>query len=639
MLSEIRNRATGWLAWVIVILITIPFALWGIQSYFEGESAEPVATVNGAEISLYEYQNALSRQRQAMIQEYGSDFAATLLDRPETKSRVLDGLIDEQLLAAYVRDQNYRISDGQLSQLIAANPAFWEDGQFSESLYLDILSANGLSPQSFEESQRQQGTIPQLMTGIVGSAFLTDLERDRLFSLDTQHREAEYVLIEAAQYKDDFRVEDAEIERYYRDNPDRFQVPERMQVDYVELSVAVLSESIEPDEEQIRLTYEQNSERYKQAESRAARHILFEVNSTATEEEKGTIRRKAQSVLQRARSGESFAQLAETFSDDLGSKSNGGDLGVIARGQMVQPFEEAVFAMDQGEVRGLVESHFGFHIIQLTDLKPSQQQTLDEVREQVRLEARKLQAENLFSELAESFQNLVFEYPESLATTADELNLPIFSSDWFSLDQGEGVAADLAVRRAAFSEEVRDEGLVSQAIEIGFDKLIAVQRTEYQPVRIRELNEVRDEIAEILLTEKSRQEAIRQGEQFVATLGPRSNDQSWRDLVEKNQLTLQALPGRRQDVPVELSDLSDAVFSHPVPQAGQIHVGGLELAEGNYAVYALKNVALGDPDSVDEYRKDLLVQQLLDREGPESVQQLIGHLRHHAEVVIAEDRL
>ncbi|NKB62696.1 MAG: hypothetical protein GKR95_11440 [Gammaproteobacteria bacterium] len=640
MLTEIRDRATGWIAWVIVLLITIPFALWGVQSYFEGVNEIPIATVNDSEISIYEYQDALSRQRQSLAQRLGRGLDPALLDSLGIKEQVVNSLVNERLIQSYTQENNYRLSDQQLSKMITTNPAFLEDDQFSEELYLQLLSVNNFSPQSFEATQRQQGVIGQLQTGVAGSGFLNEQEFEYLLSLESQKRKSEYVLIPGEKFSSEFEVSDSEVAEFYETNIDDYQTEERLKVNYVELSIDSLAETVVTTESELMVTYEQISDRFRQAESRRASHILFSVAESAGDEEKANVKAAAELVLQQATGDKDFGELAALYSDDTGSGSNGGDLGVIAPGQMVKPFEDAVFSMEAGDVRGLIESRFGFHIIKLTELHEERQQTFEEVKELVIKEAKKQQAENLFAEISELFQNLVFEDPENLTTVADELDLAILSSEWFTQEEGEGIASDSQIRRVAFSEDVINEGLVSPAIEVGFDKLFAVQKAEHEPASPIPLEEVKVDIIKELQDQRSREKVKQMGEELVERITVTSASiDDWRGFLSDQQLESLTMAEVRTDISPELLNVGDAIFSHPAPGEGVVGIGGVVLFDGDYAIYMVEDVDLGSVDDISEEHKARLRQRLMDRDGGSYYRQFSEFLRANAEVTIAEDQL
>ncbi len=640
MLTAIRERATGWIAWVIVILITIPFALWGINSYFQGGSVTATATVNGVDITNTAYQQALAGQRRALADRLGSDFDPALLDSPGIKRRVLDGLIDNQLLHQFTREQNFSIPDSQLTRLIQEFPEFQQDGRFSQELYVELLGANRLSPQGFEQSQRLNGMVNQLQAGINDSAFLTEMERDRLLVLQEQTRTVEYALLKADQYVDEFVISADQVHAYYDKYNEHYLTDARIKVDYIELSVESLSALIEPSEEEIAALYGDTKERYAQAESRRASHILISVGQSDSADEKREKRNLVNDILAQARDGGDFALLASLHSDDPGSKEKGGDLGIIAKGQMVKPFEDAVFAMREGEITGPVESQFGYHIIKLTGLSAGSQQPLEAVREQVEVEAKRIQAERQFAELAESFKNLAFEAPDNLKTIADELDLTIRLSDWFTAAQGSGVASDASVRRAAFAEDVLNENLVSPAIEIGFDKLVALQKSEYEPTQPKSVESVRDEIMAVVKAEKSRAKVLENGSDLLAELESMPPSKlSWQQFVAGQNLEVESFSGKKSAFPADLIMLADAAFALAAPAAGEVRFAGLVLNSGDYALISLEKVVQGDLADINDAQRTSVQQQLLARDGSVLFGQFLAFLRDNAEIIISQDQL
>lgn len=627
MLTEIRERASGWLAWVIVILITIPFALWGIQSYFESSSEIPVATVNGEAIPMYAFQNELSRQRRI----FGSTQSVAM------RTRVAESMIASRVMNQYVSERNYRLSDAALKQRIETNSSFLRDGQFDSALYRDLLRSNGFTPQSYEAVTRQSAAIEQLSSSLADSSFVTEQEMNRLLVLQTQTRKTDYVILPANRFEEEIEIDDAEAEQEYRDNLPAYEVPARMKVNYIELSVANLTEEFEPSDAEISKTYEQTSERYKRAEARKVSHILFSVEASASDEERETIFAQAEAVLDEARADADFAALAKRHSGDPGSKDKGGDLGVVTRGQMVPPFEEAVFDMVENEIRGPVETSFGYHIIKLTELTEERQQSPEEAREEVVAEVRRIQAENQFAELGEEFKNLVFEDQESLATAADELGLAIQQTDWFTANLGDGVADEAQVRSAAFSEDVRNDDLNSAAIELGFDRMVAVRKADFEAAHSKPFEEVRDEIKQHLKLQKSSGQTKELGGKLVTDLNAGQLD--WDKLLAQQQLESQALAGQRDEVPAELAALGDEVFSRAGPEPGAVVYNGVSLDNGDYAIYALKEVARGSSEDADQSRRDDLRTQLLERDGDGLYRRLRDTVRQRADVAINQQQI
>jgi peptidyl-prolyl cis-trans isomerase D len=640
MLTAIRERATGWIAWVIVTLLVIPFALWGINSYFEGGSEVSVASVNGDDISTYTYQEDLAQQSQALSERLGSNFDPQLLDTLGIRQRVLDNLINNQLLNQYTRDQNFRVSDNQLSQIIQSEPAFQVDGEFDLAQYQAILSANRFTPQSFEQYQRVNEVVNQLSVGISDTAFVTEFEKSRLLALQDQQRTASYAVISTDQFIDNIEISDQEISDYYQRNSERYMTEARIRVNYIELSNEALAELITLSEDQISSLYEETKGRYRTAENRRASHILISVPGSAEEEVRQEKLALANSLIERLNQGEDFSTLAQQFSDDPGSSANGGDLGVIAREQMVKPFEDAVFSMQKGDINGPVQTQFGYHIIKLVELVPGQQRPLADVRDLVVAEAKNIQAEEMFAEQSESFKNLVFEDPDNLTTTADELDLPVKESDWFSISSGQGIAAESLVRNAAFSGDVLTDNLVSPAIEIGFDRLIAIQKIEYEAESLKPLEEVSSKIVESITLETAQAQVLELGAQYLGEFDEDVKTRAdWDAFVAEKGLTSEQLNGKKQDVASDLALLANRIYSASAPEAGSVTSGGVALANGNYALFILEQVTAGDPQVVDEAMGANVEARLDSRDGAEMYNQFISHLRENAKVTIYQDQL
>jgi peptidyl-prolyl cis-trans isomerase D len=636
MLTAIREGSKGWISGIIIGLIVLTFALWGINSYLEGENEVPVVTVNGDEIDLYTFQNELSRQRQVLTSRFGSSISPEMMESLGIRQRVIDNLIDTRLLSQYTRDQNYRLSDEQLARRIRESEIFLTDGRYDQELYQRVLAANGMSPQGYEAAERQSGLNQQLAGAIADSAFVVDSEVERLLRLQNQSREVQYALIPADLYVDDFEVTEEEARAQYDSNIEQYHNPARIRVEYIDLNVDGIAAEITPSEEEIVQTYERIKGRLRTAGVRRASHILIEAPGDADEATRADALAEAESVIAEIRGGTDFAELAGTHSDDPGSAAKGGDLGVINRGQMVQPFEDAVFDMTAGELRGPVETQFGYHIIQLTELQPEQQQSLEDARDEVIADARKAAAEARFSDLVETFESVIFEQDDSLVPAADETGLQVMTSDWFTREEGSGLAEEEAVRAAAFSEDVLQDELNSPAIELGFDRMVALRKLEYEPSAPRPFEEVREEIIAALKLERSREKVAQTAEESIEGL---THLASWDIMLAKNEWQVEQLAQRRQEVLPRLAPLADSVFSEPVPQDGQPVYGHAVLASGDAAVYALSGVTPGEPSEIDDSTRNRLEQQLTGRDGAELYRDFLALLRESAEIVIHEEQL
>jgi len=639
MLSEIRDRATGWIAYIIVGIIIIPFAFWGVNEYFAGGSDVVVATVEGTEIQQTEYRRALESQRRQMRQIMGDSFTPELANSDAFKRRVLDDLIARTLLSQHADAEGYRIGDEQLAQTIRTDPSFRDGEQFSPDMYASTVSRMGLTRTGYEARLRQQLLLEQIRAGVRSSSFYTPTERQRLTRLLAQKRRFDFAILRADRFIDEQRVSDAELRAEYESRSERYRTPERMKAEYVELSVDELADSVEVTEEDLRQAYEQNKQRFTTEPVRRASHILIESGSGEGDDEEA--RAKARKLLEQIRSGADFASLAREHSDDPGSASKGGDLGRIEPGVMVEPFEEALFKLEEeGAVtREPVKTRFGYHIIKLTEYQPGDVKPFEAVRDQLMDEERARQAEALFLDRAESFRNIAFENPQSLAPVADQLGLTIQETDWFTRQDGEGIAANPEVREAAFSAEVQEEGLNSRAIELDINTLVVLRRSEVQEASLKPLEEVRDEIERALQQRKAVEHVTELGPGLVEELesgadwGALTTD---RDLESRQVTWSRAAPGEEAAPPQELLN---AVFRAPQPESGGAFHGGVSLRTGNFGLFRLNEVVEIEPGEAPEEARNRVENRLNQRRNQDMLAEYIADLRSRAEVEIRQGAL
>lgn len=637
MLTKIREKATGILAWVIVIIISIPFALWGVNSYFEGGGEAVVATVEGVDIDLNTFQGAVAEQRrvvtQLMQQNPGSDY----FESPAFRRQVLEGLIQNTAETAWADRSGYRVSDETLGRWIRQLPYFQTDGRFDAERYQALVANAGMSVARFEQQQRQELISDQIRSAFTESAFVADAEVDRALVLLEQSRSADYAVLSANDPSVSVDVSEQDITEWYESRRDDYFVPEQMRVNYLVLSVDDIAAGIEISEEEARRYYESNPGRFGRPEQRSVSHILLSLPADADDDAEAAARTRAAELAERARGGEDFAELARTHSDDSGSAASGGDLGVLTRGAMVKPFEDAANALAAvGDVSDPVRSRFGFHVIKLTALREADTAPFDSVRAEIEAELRQRQAEGQYLEGVESFATLVYEQPENLQAAADELQLDIQSSDWFSRDAGDGIAADERFRNIAFSEDVRVDDLNSDAFELDNQRTAAVHRLEVRERRPKTLDEVREEIRQTLVANR-RADAVRErGESLLQAI---NDGASFEQVVADNNLVAASFSGTR-------SDALDAESRALVPvlfelgwNPGEAVNGGFSTSSGDYLLYRLTEVVDGDPASVDEERREAVRNLLRARAAEGLYRDFQQALREDVEVEIHPGQL
>ncbi len=617
MLQAIRDKVTGWIAYGIIFLISIPFALWGVNSYFGGGELPPAAIVNGEEISARDLDQAYANYRQRLLQLFGGNIPASFGSEVQLRSQVREQIIEEVALRQYIEDRGYRIGDTALGGIIRGMEAFQTDGRFDPELYQAQLRSLGYSPLMFEADLRRSQALEQFRDGIVATAFTLPGQRRLYASLASQSRK-----IRTLGYATDpasIEIGDDEIEQHYLANPDQFKTPEQVRIEYVELSLDKIKQAIRVDPAEVQARYESNLAAYASPEIREASHILLK----AGDDDADAVRERIEALRQRIVDGESFADIAREYSEDPGSASAGGDLGEIERGVMVKDFEDVLFGLETGELSEPVRTGFGWHLIRLHAVSGGELQPLDAVRATLEDEIRNERAEGQIYDLVESLANLAYEQPDSLAPAAEQLGLALERSDWFSRFNGDGIAAETRVRQAAFAPEILQQGLNSEAIELGDDRVVFLRVHEHRPPQQQPLDAVSERIERQLRRARAQERNLKAGTEALAQLKSGKSLEAiaaeWsapiRDLgfIERNQAGVDAA-------------LSAHTFQMPKPGADP-EFAGVTLADGEFAIIELS--AVRTDTASDESAADALVEATAGAD----YQALIDHVTRQAEIV------
>ena len=632
MLQQIRERAQGWIAWFIVILISIPFALWGIQEYLGVGSEQAVATVNGQEITEREFERGYREFRQRLRQQLGANYRPELFDEARLREEVLNSMIRNQLILQTAADMGLSAGDDLVRAMIVSIPGFSIAGRFDQQAYERGVRSRGLTPAGFEDQIRRALVSEQLSRGIVASEFTTDAELERQIALTRQQRELKYVAVESKPFLGSADVSESEIRDYYASNQDRFVFPERVKVEYLDLQIEDLSKTLTADEESLLGFYEQQKNEYVTPEQRRASHILIIVEDGANAQAEDAARQAADAALERIRAGEDFPAVAREVSQDPGSSDQGGDLGFFEKGVMDQAFEGVVFGMTTDEVSEPVRSSFGFHVIKLTAIRPAQGKSYEEAKEEIRQAFLKSEAERLFYEYAERLNDLAYEDPDSLQPAAEALGMTTRTSDWLRRAGGADLFAAPKVVGAAFSDDVLKDGHNSEAIEIGPERMVVLRVTEHEEATIRAIEDVQAEIEEQLKAERAGEMAHKRGEELLGRL---KQGESLQSLADAESLTVvtSGLVGRNDRTlpPVLLQHL----FRMPRPAGDESQYGGTVLANGDYAVIALDSIRDGTLGEDENKETEKTLKNLQERSrGTAYFNHFIENQRGNAQIVI-----
>ena len=517
MLEVIRAHSKGWLAKLILTLITVPFALFGIDAYLKDAGAgASVAKVDGATISIQEYRNAMQSLRDRLQKENPKDIGA--LDSPEVKQSVLDRLINTRLLNAEVDNNNFKVTNEQLAQFITSLPEFQQGGKFSQEVYDKLLSQNQMTPSQFEKKMRGELLLQQVRDGVPGLAFTSKAVEDAVLNVEHQQREVSVAEIKTADFISQVNVDPSEVQAYYEKHKDKFKVPEQVKLEFVMLSANTLIPKMQTTDEEAKKFYDENASKFQGSEQRHASHILIGAGASASPEAKAEAKKKAEQVLAEVKKNPAkFAELAKKYSQDPGSAEKGGDLGTFGRGSMVKPFEDAAFSMKPGEVSGLVQSDFGYHIIKLTEIV-GQGQGFETLKPQIRAELMYQKALVKFSEQAEAFSATVYEQSTSLKPVADAYNIPVQKTEWLSYADGAKFFKSDKLMTLVFTNEVLKDKRNTEAVEVSNNTLVSARVVEYKASAPRSFDEVKGGIADLLKIEKATKLAIDKGAASLASL-------------------------------------------------------------------------------------------------------------------------
>ena len=645
MLQLIRDRATGWIAWVIIVLICIPFALFGINQYFEADQGLVVASVDDSEISYSQYRSAVQQQREQLQRMLGGNVGQELLDSPQMREQVLQSLIDDEAMLQGAVKTGLRVGDVQVARAIRVMPVFQDAGQFSVERYNAVLRAQGMTSEGFELNLRRSLLTEQVRAAVRRTAIVTSAEVDQALSFSNERRVIKLLNIELAALQI-AAADEASIKSWYEANLDQYLEREQVSIRYVVLSRDDIAKTIRTTDEELRAIYEQRVQHggFGLPEQREARHILIEVDSAAAPEAVATARAVIDAARKRVVDGEAFADVAKEVSQDAGSASLGGQLGLFVRDVM----DPAL-----GELSEPVRSRFGWHVIEVTTIQAAKVRSFEDSRADLLKEFQLAHADEKFADQATELAELGFVNPESLEVAAEAVGLPILTSGLFTLDgdRAEGVAADPRLRAAAFSADVLEAGNNSPLIEIDGERRVLFRIAERKAPRQKALDEVHDEVANALQSGQAAKQAKAVGERVLTDL------RDGLTLAEITQRTAaDFIAGDAQKTALKWSDektlareasagvpnsITKLAFHLPTPSADKIVYAGESLPSGAFTIVALvgvSQVAPSDATKTKEQRERVL-RNLQAGRGEQMFAAVQKSVRQRAKITIKQQNL
>lgn len=590
MLQNIHDKAKGWIAYLIVFLISIPFALFGINSYLGGGANRVVAEVNGEEIQASVINTELVQLKQQFAQVPGFDDNAL-------KQVALERVISRTLLNQEIVEQGYRASSAEVLKEISQIEAFQKNGKFDSELYKQVLTSNRRNEAMFEQQMRGDITQSQFQQLVSATAFIPTEEAKLYQSLKSQKRNIETFSLKIADYKEKIQISDEQINAYYEKNKSRYMTEERVKIAYIELKRSDIEASLSPSDEELAEYYDTNKDRYVTPEKRQASHIVIAIASPEKEPE---AKSKASALAAEIKAGtKSFEDVAKTSSSDSISAENGGDLGTIIASDWGKVFNDTVFSLGLNEVSPVVKTAAGYEVIKLTKLEPAVQKSFDEAKADADKDFRSEQAADTFQNKDDELPTLAYENENDLAPVAKALHMAVKKSEWISRSQGQGIGALPQVRDLAFSDAVKTTGRNSEKLDITDSHSLVIQVTEQQPASQKPIADVKAEITTALQDQETRKVVTEKGEALLAKL--RTN-QSWSALTELSLGTeeqVEKLGSISRTGSKAAPQVISTAFAMNKPAENKLEYTNVLMPNGDYSIIALKAVQAGD-DNVDQ---------------------------------------
>ncbi|WP_028024907.1 peptidylprolyl isomerase [Enterovibrio calviensis] len=620
MMERLREGVNSIAVKIILSLIIFSFAFAGVGGYLAGGTEVPAAKVGDLEISRSQFEQAYQNER-AQMQSQAGEFFSTLLSDPsylaQFRRSVLDRMVDQSLLDQEADRLGLRVSDLQIKQSIREMQAFSSNGVFNNDLYLSALRRNGLSPDQFAEYVRQDMVREQLVNALLNSEFALEDELEALYKLEGQTRTVRTLTLPLADFADQADITAEQKAAYYEQNPGQFVRPEQYKLSYVELTGAGVADVADITDEEAKTYYEANLASYGTSEQRKVSHIMIQGDDSAAQD-------KAKEVLAELNAGADFAELAKTRSDDTFSAEQGGQLDWFDKGVMDAAFEDAAFALvNAGDVSDVVQSDFGFHIIQLDEVKPSDAKPFAEVRDEIIARLKQQHAAEKFYALSNELAEKAFEMPDNLDEAAASANTNVTKTDFIALNELSGSLANPTVVQALQTPEVREDGLNSDIIEIAPEHVIVVRVDEVRPETVLPYEEVEAQVTTLL----KRQEGEKAANALADTLLAELNDGNDAGVNASGYVFSKAAELARMSPEREVVEL---VFTLPAPAKDASEYGQTRSVNGDVLIVALDSVK--DPETESISLESQMADRVARSTANADLTALIAQLKENTEV-------
>lgn len=625
MLQNIRDRFTGKFALVILALICLPFLFFGVPSDFI--ATDYVAKVNDNEISQPFFENSY-RNELLRYDSQGLDVPDAA--RSIVRENVLNTIINNLLVDLYIDEKNVQITDEFVTTIIQNSPEFLVGGKFSKDVYYSWLNERVLEPAQFEESQRMGMRKSQLERGLRATSFVTPSEYRRYLNLVGEQREVTIAEIDLSVLAEPIELKDEDIETYYSLRQNEFMQPESIDFQYIEINKNATNESIIVSEDEVRQYFQDAGERFGRDERRQASHILFLFGDDEVLSEQ-----EAQEALNKLREGEGFSDLALEYSDDGGTKDQGGDLGMLAKSQLPGALGDAIFAMSLNEISELVRTDFGFHIVRLNNIEADGQVPFETVRTELEAEIKSQKSSVNFTLIERELSDALFD-ADSIEVIAQDLNFDLNELEGFTRNGGGEFGSNQIVIDALFNAQRNNDSQLSDLIEVDANRTIVFQVSKFNETTVMPLEQVRDQIisdmkfvsAEVLANNIATKISVLM--ENDEELGP--------TIDELDSVTIRDVIINRLTEDVDFVVQAN-VFGLKKPLPGKTKVGTVIMQNSNYAVFKFKNHAYGVPEMIPQDERDEAKERLNQQSGISDYTAFISELQLNAKIEKNEEIL
>jgi peptidyl-prolyl cis-trans isomerase D len=614
----------------LLALMILPFAFVGVDSYMKQlGSDQDLASVAGKPVTAPEFENALRAQQEQMRGMLGRNYDPAMFESPDVRQQVLDSVINQRLLQAKAVDLSLTAPDAELKRVILEIPSFQDNGKFSETVYDDVLKRNGRTRLSFEQAMRTDLSQQPLQDALARSGFASASQVALFQQITEQGRSIQVATLPADANLSKVKIEDAKVREEYDAKQDAFRAPEQVKIEYLQLSQASILPLVSVGADEIKAAYDVRLKEFSAPEERKASHVLLSVEKDDKGKPKSDSRDAAKAeaealIKQAGSSAEKFAELAKSKSKDPGSAAQGGDLGFFGRGQMVKAFDDAVFSMKPGEVRGPIETDFGFHVIRLVDVKAERIRPLEEVKAQLETELKQQSASKRFNDNAEKFQNRVYEQSDSYSKLAEELKLEVKKTEWMTRSQVQAIAAgNQKFAQAMFAPAAVAAKKNSEAIDLGNNSLISARVIDYKPSEVRPFDDVKAQILTQLQRRAATELTLKIGQEKLKAIAGGAADTALTFSPVQTLLRQRGSPGIN-------AALTKEIFAADVSK-GVAYVGGANDG-GGYTITRVVKVV--EPEIADAEKNKSLSQRLVGQNGADVTTAYLTALKDSIKVQI-----